>query len=175
MVKLNKNTIKPDKMLSAVCGLYCPSCTLFIGNHEDPERLAALTRRMGRTPEEMKCNGCRSDTLSFYCRSCKMKSCAKEKGIDFCSECDEYPCEALTAFKAEAAHRCDVWESLDQIKSRGWEDWFVRMTDMTSCPECGTINSAYDASCRKCGHNPGSGFFEKYREAVMDHLKKISG
>ena len=26
------------KRLSAVCGLFCPSCTVFIGTKEDPQR-----------------------------------------------------------------------------------------------------------------------------------------
>lgn len=78
----------PDKTLAAVCGLFCPVCTLFIGTNEDPARLQAYADRLHMPVEELECQGCRSDKRGFFCRSyCKMTKCAKEKGIDFCIEC----------------------------------------------------------------------------------------
>ncbi|GBF31967.1 hypothetical protein DCCM_0157 [Desulfocucumis palustris] len=36
------------------------------------------------------CAGCRSGKAQFPL--CAAKSCFKEKGVDFCFQCDEYPC-----------------------------------------------------------------------------------
>ncbi len=36
-----------DKKLAAVCGLFCPACTIYIGTREDPDRLKASARRTG--------------------------------------------------------------------------------------------------------------------------------
>ncbi len=39
-----------------------------------------------------ECNGCRNQTCSIY-PNCGVIDCYKTKGIDFCFECDEFPCE----------------------------------------------------------------------------------
>jgi hypothetical protein len=41
------------------------------------------------------CGGCRSDNVQCPI-SCKARTCHKEKGVDFCFQCSEYPCENPT-------------------------------------------------------------------------------
>ena len=96
-----KNDFPPDKKLTAVCGLFCPACTLFIGTTEnEPQRLKAVADVYGTTSDVWECHGCRSEKRSYFCKNeCKMVDCAKERGIDFCVECEEYPCDELRAFK----------------------------------------------------------------------------
>lgn len=172
MEKLDKN-VQPDKRLAAVCGLYCPACSLFIGTHEDPERLASLAAHMGRSVDELKCDGCRSDRLCFYCKTeCKMKPCAAEKGIDFCGECDEYPCNELKTFQVERPHRHELWDSQQCIKEEGYEEWFRAMTEHYACFECGVLNSAYDIHCRNCGVSPSSEYVKRHKNAVIQFFKR---
>ncbi len=38
-----------------------------------------------------KCRGCRIDACRFFGR-CKVRQCTKDRGIDFCSQCDVFPC-----------------------------------------------------------------------------------
>jgi hypothetical protein len=38
------------------------------------------------------CPGCRNDPSKCF-PVCSAKNCHKEKGVDFCAECDEFPCE----------------------------------------------------------------------------------
>src|SRR5574337_50694 len=98
-----------DKKLAAVCGLFCPSCHVFIGTREDPERLAAMAKRFQRPLEEMECNGCRSAKRCFYCETkCFMSKCASGKGVDFCGDCADYPCNGLKEFQAQAPHRIEL-------------------------------------------------------------------
>jgi hypothetical protein len=167
---LNKN-IQPDKKLAAVCGLYCPSCTLFIGTNEDLSRLELMAKRMGRSVDELTCNGCRSDKRSFFCANfCKMSKCALEKGIEFCGACAEYPCEHLKTFQSLMPHRLELWESLKSIDENGYEKWFNDMTEHHSCPKCGTINSAYDLKCRECDNVPSSQYFKLHEKKILEHL-----
>ena len=173
MNKLNKKTIQPELVTAAVCGLFCPSCTVYIGTAEDPDRLKLLAKRFGRPIEDLECSGCRSDNLSFYCKTCTMKKCAADRGIKFCSECDDYPCSELKTFQTEAPHRADLWTSLEQIKNEGWKKWFAKMTELSSCSDCGTINSAYDPVCRSCGNRPSSSFAEKHEVLIAAHLEKL--
>jgi hypothetical protein len=99
MSMTQKHEEVPDKKLAAVCGLFCPACSLFIGTQEDPARLKKFSERFQVSEEEVKCQGCRSHTRGPYCKICKMVVCAAEKGIDFCGECEEYPCEDLKSLR----------------------------------------------------------------------------
>jgi hypothetical protein len=162
----------PDKRLSAVCGLFCPACTVFIGTKEDPARIKIMAERFQLPVEELHCEGCRSDKRSFYCRQkCTMVECAKAKGVEFCGSCDEYPCEVLRIFQSEAPHRIDLWKSQERIKETGYEKWYAEMIDHYSCPECKTLNSAYDLKCRKCGNEPSCSFVDQHRQEIELFLK----
>ena len=102
------NANQPDKRLAAVCGLFCPACTVYIATHEDSERLKLLAERMGQSVEATRCEGCRSEVRNSYCKSCAKVSCAAGKGIDFCGACDEYPCQELKDFQALMPHRSEL-------------------------------------------------------------------
>jgi hypothetical protein len=163
---------KPDKRLAAVCGLFCPACSVFIGTREDPERLKMLAEMMNFSVEEMKCYGCRSEKRVPSCENCKMFKCAAEKSIDFCCECEEYPCEELKKFQTEYPHRIELWKAQERIKEVGYEKWFEEMIDHYSCPQCKTINSAYDMICRKCGANPSCTYVGLHGKEVIAYLSK---
>ena len=95
-----------------------------------------------------------------------MKKCAGEKGIDFCGQCEEYPCSHIKEFQAQMPHRAELWKSQDRIKEIGWEKWFNEMTEYFSCAECGALNGWYDFNCQKCGNMPGNDF-------VKNNLEKL--
>ncbi len=162
---------KANKKLAAVCGLFCPACGIFIGTKEDPARLNVIAQRVQQPIEKLRCNGCRSDQRCFYCESnCKMAKCATARGVDFCGECAEYPCKDLKAFQAEMPHRIELWESQSRIKEVGYERWYAEMIEHYSCPNCRTINSAYDLKCRKCGEEPSCAYVGRHRKAIEQFL-----
>jgi hypothetical protein len=162
-----------DKTHAAVCGLYCPACSVFIATQEDPARLKFLADRGGITPEEMECYGCRSHKRIPYCDTCKLYPCAQEKGIDFCGECDDYPCDDLKEFQSLAPHRLELWEAHEQIIKEGYEKWMEDMKDHYSCSKCDAINSAYDLQCRSCGAVPSNKYAERHGERVKEFLAKL--
>ena len=171
MEETSESIRTPDKRLAAVCGLFCPACGVFIGTREDPGRLAKLAQRLGKSIKEMQCNGCRSDRRCFYCESkCTMAKCAATKGVDFCGECAEYPCQDLKAFQAELPHRIELWKSQERIKEVGYEKWYTEMIEHYSCPKCRTINSAYDLKCRTCGEEPSCAYVSRHRKAIEQFL-----
>jgi hypothetical protein len=162
-----------DKRLAAVCGLFCPACHAFIATRENPERLASMARRYDRTIEDLQCDGCRSAKRCFFCREkCVMMKCASQKGIDFCGECKEYPCQDLKEFQAAAPHRIELWKSQSRIKEVGYERWYAEMIELYSCPACRTINSAYDLTCSKCGQEPSCEYVKLHGDAIRKHLAK---
>jgi len=164
----------PDKKLAAVCGLFCPSCTIYIASMYDHARLQSLAERFGVTAEQMECHGCRSDKRGVYCNTrCKMTKCATEKGIEFCGECPEYPCAELKAFQAQMPHRIELWASQERIKVGGFEKWYSEMIEQYSCLNCGTINSAYDLACRHCATTPSCYYASVHEKEVSTFRAKM--
>jgi hypothetical protein len=165
---------KPDKKLAAVCGLFCASCSLYIGTAEDPERLKALSARFQIPVEELLCHGCRSEKRAFFCRDiCKMTKCAAAKGVDFCGECGEYPCADLKAFQVQMPHRIELWKNLDRIREAGFEKWYKEMVERYACAGCGALNSAYDIACRKCGNTPGCNYVRDHKDEIMQSQARL--
>ncbi|MBC2725288.1 DUF3795 domain-containing protein [Desulfosporosinus sp.] len=168
----NQHVKDPIKMTSAVCGLFCPSCSVYIATKEDPERLKRLAKILNQTIEETHCEGCRSEHRTVYCKNCTMIECARRKGIEFCGECEEFPCEEIKTFQSLMPHRLDLWQSQKRIKDVGYEQWSWEMGEHYSCPECRTLNSAYDMVCRKCGNTPSCSYVEMNKEAILNHITK---
>lgn len=112
-----------DLNLIAPCGLDCANCDLFRpnGNREAWARAAART---GKTAEESACEGCRKgDGCVFYRGRCETLACARERGLDFCSDCADFPCARLQPMADGAAffpHNYKVY-NLSVIKARGPE------------------------------------------------------
>jgi Protein of unknown function (DUF3795) len=174
-MKNRKATVtKPDKREAAVCGLFCPSCSIYIGTDEDPEKLKSIAENFNLPVEEMKCAGCRSDKRMGYCKTCKMVKCASAKGIDFCGACEDYPCEDLKQFQAILPHRIELWKSQERIKEVGYEKWYAEMLKHYACSQCGTINSAYDMVCRKCGASPSCTYVELNQQEIIRRLSEMS-
>ncbi len=161
-----------DKNLAAVCGLCCGVCSWFISTTEDPEKLKRLAARQNWSEEESKCYGCRSGKRLPYCGNCTMSACAAERGIDFCSECEEYPCEDLKLFQSAMPHRIELWDNLLRIKSVGYTQWLKELRKNYACPQCQTLNSTYDLKCRKCGEEPSCNYVAKHRLEIEGYLKK---
>lgn len=152
-----------DKRLETAgyCGLYCESCSAYIGTKEDAGRLAETARKLNKTIDQISCTGCRTGKLSVYCSTCKMKECCRDKGIEFCSACVEFPCSTIAEFQKQMPHRRELFESLSYLKVAGLDSWCMKMKEDYSCSSCGTINSAYDLKCRKCGNEPASNFNQR--------------
>jgi len=100
-------------------------------------------------------------------------SCAAEKSVDFCSECDEYPCEDLKEFQAAMPHRIELWDDLERIRDVGYERWFEEKINHYSCPKCKILNSAYDVTCRNCGADPGSSYVREHKQEIIPFLSKM--
>lgn len=158
---------------AAVCGLYCGACSLFIASREDPARLRFLAEQFGLSEEEIRCTGCRSKKRGAFCATCWITACAAGRGIDFCVECTDYPCVELERFQRERPHRADLWEDLRQLDLLGAERWQEWVRGKYRCPACGTINSAYDLKCRKCGENPSCSFVARHRPEIESVLKGV--
>ena len=81
------------------CGFDCDYCPICIKTKEnDLEGLKALNKVSSGTINELGCLGCNSNLVHKMCDSCYIKNCNKEKNINICSFCDEFPCEYLNKY-----------------------------------------------------------------------------
>jgi hypothetical protein len=102
-----------------------------------------------------------------------MFPCAADRGIDFCVECEEYPCDDLKRFQAERPHRIELWDDLERIGTIGYKQWLKEIRGNYTCPRCRSINSAYDLKCRKCGEEPSCDYAAKHKQAIEQVLKNL--
>ncbi len=142
-----------DKILRVVapCGLDCGACVAFrdgplreacvrIGSVLGPNFGAYAARFAATDPAyedypafrrfldhlaDAPCKGCRHGSCLFS--SCDVPRCVREKGIDFCFQCDEFPCghtglppalEARWRANNEAMSREDVSEYYRELRER---------------------------------------------------------
>jgi len=144
------------------CGLNCAACPVGIANElEDRDMIRKMSKEWGRNPEELSCHGCKSEETAVFCRDCSMRLCALEKGLEFCFQCEAYPCQALLDFRDDdASLHSMVLFNQERIKDMGFEAWLESEEKRWSCPGCGRRFSWYSGTCPECG--------EKLYSCVME-------
>ncbi|MCU0646166.1 MAG: DUF3795 domain-containing protein [bacterium] len=71
------------------------------------------------------CNGCRSGDCKYP--NCGVAKCYQEKGVDFCFQCDEFPCDR-TNFDPELKQR---WLQMNnRMREIGIEAYFDETKDL---------------------------------------------
>lgn len=83
------------KKMIGYCGYNCHSCS---ARSDDPavrQKLVDGWRKIfghqNYTAENVKCDGCPNDG-NVADKECKARPCAKERGVENCAYCDEFPC-----------------------------------------------------------------------------------
>ena len=124
--------------LIAPCGLDCWNCELFEDNVTD--EIVALFVSRGVPAAAVPCRGCRDEEgCHFHLgeSGCATLDCVKEKNVELCSDCDEFPCELLAPLADQAArfpHNMKVY-NLCRIRLVGLDRWIEE--------EAGDIRRAY--------------------------------
>ena len=162
-----------SKNLVSACGLYCGACGIYLATQEnDTEKLLQYAIVLNQSLNETFCDGCRADRKSAHCSCmCSFIKCTFEKGIDFCGACPEFPCKELTDFQSKMPHRVEILQSQNRLKEIGTEQWLIEMKENYSCPQCNTVNSAYDMACRSCGYSPSCKFTMRHTRLIKSHLE----
>ncbi|AFM26995.1 DUF3795 domain-containing protein [Desulfomonile tiedjei] len=111
--------------MTAPCGLPCFACYLYLAN-EDPDMRALVSKELGIPPEKAVCKGCRDEggKCSHLPMNCRVYPCADRRGISFCCDCPEFPCDFLQPYadNAKLWHNTKVF-NLCLIKKMGLEHW----------------------------------------------------
>jgi predicted RNA-binding Zn-ribbon protein involved in translation (DUF1610 family) len=137
----------------AYCGLYCGACAILLASERgEVEKLLAYEEDATCTAEQLSCRGCRTEIVAYFCADCEMRRCAGERGVPYCVNCDEYPCEQVRAFQADKhPHHSIILKNLAAVAERGSDVWLAEQAERWSCPECGARFAWYDKRCDECG------------------------
>jgi hypothetical protein len=119
--------MKDKKPLTAPCGLDCFHCEIYEDNLTS-DLAQVIHEKFGVPKEAIPCRGCRQqDGKHFHLpeKGCATLNCVKAKGVEFCCNCDDFPC-LLLAPTADGAsrypHNMKVY-NLCRIKHVGIERW----------------------------------------------------
>jgi hypothetical protein len=134
----------------AYCGLYCGACPLYLATEEGTPLDGRQHR--GISPELLRCNGCRTETVSIYCAGCAMKKCVESQGLTTCADCADFPCRVLQAFDRDGlSHHRGVVDDLQECHAVGLRDFMRAQEKRFSCTGCGRALTFHDDVCPTCG------------------------
>ncbi|EFK08037.1 conserved hypothetical protein [delta proteobacterium NaphS2] len=153
-----------DPRFASPCGLYCGVCAIRIAhqdkNEKFKERLVNLykggTADKGTLPnsenltaEDIHCGGCLSDDLFMHCKQCEIRDCTKEKGIDGCHQCVDFPCSFIDDFSMSVGKKV-ILRCVPYRKKVGTEKWMADEKKRYYCPECGNKVFRGVVTCNRC-------------------------
>jgi hypothetical protein len=91
---------KANQMI-AVCGIECYRCDILQASNDRKMAQNIVDwfkkeRNENIELEAIRCSGCRGDKAQHWSPGCWiLKCCVDTKGLEFCYECDEFPCAKL--------------------------------------------------------------------------------
>ena len=137
--KKDGGTINMDKKYSCYCGLYCESCVVKVKVEPAAKVLYGEMKAAGF--EDVISfipggdgfwpflKGMVNDGMCVSCRdgggdpSCAIRICAKEKNVETCALCSDYPCGKFTAFLNTTVGYAVLEQDNAILRDKGWDAW----------------------------------------------------
>ena len=142
--------MESKKELAAPCGLYCGVCGVYVAHKDNNLKLKErLTTVFNVGIDGLKCKGCLSNELFEHCKTCQIKSCTIEKGIEGCHQCDDFPCPFIDNIRMDIARKV-VLRSVPARRKLGTNQWMEEEDKRYHCPHCGYTLFRGAQRCRQC-------------------------
>lgn len=146
--------VEVKKELLAPCGLWCGVCSIYIAHRDNntkfKEKLLPVYRGFAKDVDDIACTGCLSDGTVFpVCRVCAIKKCCKEKNIEGCHQCDEFPCKYIDNFPIPVGKKV-ILRAIPFWREHGTEKYVEEETKRYHCPECGNPLFRGAKRCNNC-------------------------
>ena len=142
----SKEILNEAKKNLGACGLNCGKCIFnrygdirdhaeemkkLLGNFDSfAERFSTFDDVFKKYPQfkdflssltKADCEGCRGGGCKYP--NCGVQPCAAERGVDFCFQCDDFPCDKSN-FDEDLKARWIIMN--EEMKKEGVEAWFGR-------------------------------------------------
>jgi ribosomal protein S27E len=114
--------------MTSPCGLDCFNCPMYLAN-EDLNLREKISEKRNLSFEKASCPGCRNAQGTIFSQGdtkpCAVFRCTSEKGITYCYECTEFPCDHLHPYADKASFRPHNTKlfNLCLIRKMGLEQW----------------------------------------------------
>ncbi len=121
---MDKETLK---IMSSPYGLPCFHCPAYLA-HDNPEIREKVAVLLNVPQDKAICEGCRPQKGQIALlnpeKTCRLFLCTAEKHIDFCHECEDFPCERFQPYADQAhfPHNMKMYQ-LCMMKKLGFEAW----------------------------------------------------
>ncbi|HWP98659.1 MAG TPA: DUF3795 domain-containing protein [Syntrophomonadaceae bacterium] len=139
------------------CGLYCGACSIMKA-HQSGIKDSFACFFNDEAGMELKCHGCKTEQVFQNCAHCVIRACAREKAVERCLECADYPCqnfEFMQFLTEKLPHWNTAAANRQTIQSQGVSRWLEEQTGQWKCPDCQTGYSWYATHCSTCGKDLG--------------------
>ena len=131
-----------EEQLVAPCGMNCAVCSSYLAMSRGHEKKRGMAH----------CAGCRirQKNCSFIKKRCV--SGLQKDAIQYCYECDIFPCENLEKIDKRYRTNYDYSfiEALEFIRDNGIDAFLEREMEKYKCPDCGDIICIHNGKCYKC-------------------------
>jgi len=156
-----------DFNYDSYCGLYCGACSI-IKAYQSGIKDPFACFWSDEAGAELKCHGCKTDKVfggaaEFGgCAKCPIRACAREKGVERCLSCPDFPCQNFNPHTDMAKylfdklpHMSTIAANLQIILSEGASCWLEQQEAQWKCPDCQTDYTWYANHCSNCGKDLG--------------------
>jgi len=147
------------------CGLRCGACEILVAYRKGRENGSApkwsdLPRPLRDyiPPADIVCQGCKTDKVFAGCRGCRVRECARERNVEACVVCPDFPCHRVEQLRAlipgikdRLPHTVTIFGDTETARDRGYEAWAEAQRARWTCPACGAPFTWYQERCRGCG------------------------
>ena len=80
-----------------------------------------------------------------------MRDCAVEKGITYCTQCSDFPCQTIIDFNNDGRpHHSEVLINVRRQQEIGIDAWLDEQEKRWRCLNCRCIIEWYDTECPQC-------------------------
>jgi len=150
---------EPSVHRAGICGIYCGNCPNYLAFRiDDEEMIKTLSEDKGFPEDAIRCDGCLSNRVSRHCADCPQgfRACAKDHGVTWCFECEDFPCKRLEDFRNVhitngISHHALIIDELSDMKALGVGTWVQKKDAESRCPGCDAPNYWFAWNCAVCG------------------------
>ena len=100
--------------LPCYCGHDCARCITYIATLRNDNNLRRQSQSFYKEQfgldiplEKINCEGGRSQNVFELCKECPFVKCCKERSVDSCSICPEYPCKEILDYQVKYVNKCN--------------------------------------------------------------------